>query len=45
MILSFPVKFSSEIFMAFRKNVWKGLPNSDIFHGEWHCESIYYTFE
>ena len=23
MILSFAVKFSSEIFMAFRKNVWK----------------------
>lgn len=24
MILSFPVKFSSEIFMVFRKNVWNG---------------------
>ena len=24
MILSFPVKFSSEIFTVFRKNVWKG---------------------
>ena len=24
MILSFPVKFSNEIFMVFRKDVWKG---------------------
>ena len=24
MILSFPVKFSNEIFMVFRKYVWKG---------------------